>query len=686
MEIASSWKLHPEKQSKFNELSSNLCLFSPDCKTFCKCRANSIDFITSEGQKSKNFRVDVPEEITCISTVLSSPWILSFGTSKGRVFFYNYSTDKHISISPDEQPVKFLKMCSFTESYFTKPYPVLYIQYPGGICVTIEQENILKNVLNNTPNNVSFTKLQISNTKNILDSVVVNSSIPFPVFSDLHRFPAIYSVGKPFISVSSIPQEQTMSVADNVVQKAKQFFKWLVVSPDPDEDDKEEIPILNANPEWGLNEDKRAGTSISADPTGRWLAICDNMFRVVIVDSVFGHITKVLKGYRDAQVAWFCPTKESFKNPFLIIYVPTREIIVACTIPNGSIVAAVKVVRDGKLFQTIDEKSGRGVVFLYPTGDVAILNVTATVKNDSDNDTSEKSDNDNDNKSGSFEDSHFTFPSVITVEKKPPIVELQKLLLQKKFDREEAKKLTSDITDKATGGYFIKTLVNSASSRSAQNNGQTDDDFLLDIINILSKKLNVTNFEGSSREFFDSTYSSVTGDSENDLTVYKILSDKWLEYSKFEKITVSDDQYPQTDLTDNFKGQISNVIDQVYSSNDKGEVAAPADAVKKPFLRAFLTNPLKFPMFFFSFLRSADVKADAIFDSFRFSRENRDEFVMQLLVWIVKCQPAQVLVSQEAIAGFLKVKEIKNTALKVYKKLDVGSDSFGASAISDFLS
>jgi hypothetical protein len=40
-----------------------------------------------------------------------------------------------------------------------------------------------------------------------------------------------------------------------------------------------------------------------ASEDGRWMAIADAQGRVTIVDAVFGHMTKVLKGMRDAQIA-----------------------------------------------------------------------------------------------------------------------------------------------------------------------------------------------------------------------------------------------------------------------------------------------------------------------------------------------------------------------------------------------
>lgn len=683
MEISSSWKLHSESNTKLNinELSFNQCLFSPDGKTFCQCGSSSITFITNDKTSSIAPPTHSKEEIRCISTAFTTPWILSIGTSEGRVIFYDHSTEKYTDISPDSQPVLFTKMCSYSESYFTKPYPVLFIQYPKGICATIDKDKLLQCIQNNTPENIQFTKWQLSNDKNIKDSLIVNSNIPFPIFPNLHKFPAVYSVGKPFISVSSISRVADESNTEKFKKAASRLLKWVFLQED-DAEEKPEIPINKALAQWELNDDKREGTSMAADPTGRWIAICDNMFRVIIVDSIFGHITKVLKGYRDAQIAWFSQPKskgsENPPNSFLVVYVPTREIIVVCSIPNGNTVAAVKVTRDGKLFQTIDDDSKYGATFVYPTGDVAILNITASA-NDEDSNEGESPTNE------SFDDCHFKFPSIVTAEKDPSIQKLQKLLLQKKWEYEEVKKLANNITDKIVGGYFIKILINSSMPRSTEGT-EAEDDFLLTVVNTISAKLNVEAFEGSSREFFDSCYSSTTTGGEDDLTVYKVLCEKWQQYSKFEKVTFSEDKYPKTNLTDKYKSQVSNIIDAVYPSDSKSGIVVPHEAVRVPPLRSFLLCPLKSTMFFFSFMRSSDVKVDSLFESFRISRENRNEFILQFLIWIVKCQPAQVLLTQDAIADFLGVKVVKSIAQKNYKKLDVSSNAFKAAALSGFLS
>lgn len=683
MKISSSWKLH--SQPNYNDFSSNSCVFSPDGKTFCQCSNSSITLITNEKTNSIIPPTRSLEQIKCIATVFTSPWILSIGTSNGRVIFYDFSTNKYYEISPDSEPVQFIKRCSFTQSHFTMPYPVLLIQYPRGICAAINLDNLLTNIKDNTPDKITFTKWQLSNDKNIHDSVVINTNIPTSFFPNSFQFPAVYSVGKPFLSVSSIFCPQT-SKADILLKTASRIMKWIFLSDDNNKE-KEQVQISRTSNEWELDDDKREGVSVSADPTGRYIAVCDTMFRVIIMDAIHGYITKVLKGYRDAQLAWFSPPNSNEnssngknENSLLAIYVPTREIIVVCTIPNGSMVAAAKVVRDGKLFQTIDENSNYGVSFVYPSGDVAILSISISTK--------ENENSKDDSSNELYDNCQFNFPSIVTAVKNQSIQELQKLLLEKSWDRDEVKKLASNVSDTISGGYFIKILIGALNYQPLTSSSEKDEsDFLFDIVNIISSKFKVENFDAFSHDFFKNNNSSLPINGENDLIIYKVLSSKWSEFSKFDKISVSEDQYPQTNLTDRYKNQVSNVIYSVFTeSADSSNSEVPEESIKRPSLLSFLTNPLKSPLFFFSFMRTSDITVNSIYDSFRISRVDRNEFILQFLAWIVNCQPAQVLITQEAITDFLTAKSVKSNAVKIYKKLDVGSDPFKAAAISAFLS
>jgi len=83
------------------------------------------------------------------------------------------------------------------------------------------------------------------------------------------------------------------------------------------------------------------------------------------VDAVFGHVTRVMKGLRDAQVAW--------ARQVLLVYAPTRGIVMACAAPNGEVVDAAKVDKHGHLFQCVTESLECHALFVSASGVVADL-------------------------------------------------------------------------------------------------------------------------------------------------------------------------------------------------------------------------------------------------------------------------------------------------------------------------
>jgi hypothetical protein len=195
-------------------------------------------------------------------------------------------------------------------------------------------------------------------------SVVVNSNITAPLFVGAHCFPAVFSVGEqPFLSVSSIPKTPSQSPL-RMVRQAARRFRRLFWSSDTDE----EQPIHNATTQCELQDGVRIARAVEPSADGRWLAVTDTQGRVTIVDGVFGHITNVVKGMRDAQVAW---------DPAncLLIYAPVREIIVACAAPFGDIFDAVKVDKGGRLYPFIAPDRRLRAAFVDSKGWVMAISV-----------------------------------------------------------------------------------------------------------------------------------------------------------------------------------------------------------------------------------------------------------------------------------------------------------------------
>lgn len=660
MEIASSWKLNSgSKDLDPSKLQPNKCLFSPDGQIFCRCQSKVIQFI----QKLTFSEIPLTEEITCIATVFENPWILCVGTITGRVRFFDYLHNEDlIEFSPHEGSIQFIKVCSFQPGHFTKPYPAILIQYSNSVVVILHLDQI-KNIIDSKSHEIpEVEKYKLLDNREVKDSVIVSSSLSFPLFSNYHQFPAVISVGSPFVQVYYIAAEHKPTITESFHKGIKSIFSFITGQ----QEEENVTPPTSLDKEWELADEQRKGICLAADPTGRWVAICDNMFRVIIIDAIFGHITKILKGYRDAQIAWFCkdivPTND---NTFLVIYVPSREIIVVSTIPDGETIAAVKVGRNGRLFQTINKDKKYGVSFLYPTGDVAIINITASPP------PREASKNPSD-------DFHFHLPRIVSFERNETIQNLEKLLLQKSYTSDNLLQLASTIDDADIGAHFISRVVESC-RRFSDEQGN---DFFMNLVQSICTKLNVEGFVNqNSKEFFDASYSSEPAT----LATYKILTENWKRYSTFERIIVNDDQYPKGPLTDSKKDDFNNVIEGVrVSRNDEPEMNS--GSLLRPSLRCFLENPLYNPMFFFSFIRSSDITIDSLYDAFRMSRENRDNFILNFLYWILKCDPAQILLAQNVISDFFNVKEIRSIAQKRNKNLDEkNANAFNRSALNFFL-
>jgi hypothetical protein len=179
------------------------------------------------------------------------------------------------------------------------------------------------------------------------------------MFSTLHEFPAVFSVGEhPFLSVCSIARPQPVGAAKKIFRAVTGWFSKHV---EPD-------PIPEAKAEWELQDEPRCAREIVPSEDGRWLAVPDLQGRVSIVDGVFGHVTRILKGMRDARVAW--------AGGALLIFSPARGLIIACTVPKGDIFDAVKVDRRGKLFQCLGEGGLLRAVFTDGSGTFAEISVT----------------------------------------------------------------------------------------------------------------------------------------------------------------------------------------------------------------------------------------------------------------------------------------------------------------------
>jgi hypothetical protein len=197
-----------------------------------------------------------------------------------------------------------------------------------------------------TPNQIRPVKWKLRHPSPVA-SVIVNANT-------VQRRPTIFSVGaQPFLSVCSIPK-----TPDRPARSQSRLFGWLRSSD----------VISDVQLEWEIEDEGRVARSLAVNEEGRWLAVSDSQGRVTIIDCVFGHVTKIVKGMRDAQIAW------AHLNS-LLIYAPARGVILACTVPRGEIFAAVKVDKKGKLVQQMTADKELKVLFIDSHGLVAPIDV-----------------------------------------------------------------------------------------------------------------------------------------------------------------------------------------------------------------------------------------------------------------------------------------------------------------------
>ena len=382
MRISSSWRF---PQVPGDDLMS--CL-SPDGRIICTGQRSSADFYTTEKTFSIPLNLAGTDTIRCIASVYFKPWVLCVGTSGGNLVFFT-PEGKQFSVKAYNGEALFVKSCTYKKSPFTEPFDVVFAQFTNQVAATIKISEILDK-LANSASEVNVAKWKLTH-KGSVDAVVLNSSLPSPIFSGMNKFPAVFSVGGcPFISVDSVSATTTRTAGDIVMKAVSSLWKFVAGTPE-DEEQEEQVP--NARSEWDLRDEGRRARNVTASEQGRWLAITDTKGRVSIVDGVFGHITRVVKGLRDAQVAW--------SHEMLVVFAPARSAVVLCTVPNGQIIHAAKVDKKGRLCQTIDENGNFQAVFIDSSGNAGLIEHDPADTKPSQKDT--------------HEPYHFSLPSFMNV-------------------------------------------------------------------------------------------------------------------------------------------------------------------------------------------------------------------------------------------------------------------------------
>ena len=113
-----------------------------------------------------------------------------------------------------------------------------------------------------------------------------------------------------------------------------------------------------------MNDPDRAAATISLDYTGRFVAVTDQLGRVLIIDVPMLCIVNVLKGYRDSQVGWLHnpqgvePSAAPLRGKYMVLHLPRRGVVEMWKVgPHMARVSARKVGYGCRLTQAAVEFS-----------------------------------------------------------------------------------------------------------------------------------------------------------------------------------------------------------------------------------------------------------------------------------------------------------------------------------------
>jgi hypothetical protein len=110
---------------------------------------------------------------------------------------------------------------------------------------------------------------------------------------------------------------------------------------------REKIPGITIHQETAVwDDEKRKVNHLALSPCCRWAACCDSLGRVLLIDVASCVVLKMLKGYREAQAAWFIPSSSSSSellntnkeataaaaatattSALLVVYAPRRGVV-----------------------------------------------------------------------------------------------------------------------------------------------------------------------------------------------------------------------------------------------------------------------------------------------------------------------------------------------------------------------
>ncbi|EAX91726.1 hypothetical protein TVAG_384500 [Trichomonas vaginalis G3] len=636
MDVEISWSFEDKDNVIQPSDFDTICIVSPDNKTICKVTDNYLSFFDAERETPKLMKSKKIDQISCIETISSNPWVFAIGLPNGTIIFMS-ETKELFRLQPLELRLRRLRLCRYYGGQFTSSKPALIAQYPPDIVIIPLDaiEEMIKNPNADITSKINKWHLET----NYSDAIFVDSKFSTPIMNGLHEFPAIYTIGNnPFFSVfSAANSDSTISVKKIVTN----LFKWMAFT----DNNKQEEEYPKSKKQWNLRDEGRVTRSIEADPTGRWISICDGQGRVLLIDSVFGHMVKVYKGLRDAQVAW--SESSSSKDPVLIIYAPYRKMIIACTTPNGEIIDAVRAAPGGKLIQLHTPKFAAG--FLDANKTFTVFSVKY----------------ENTKKTSPNTYSMISFPQYLLAEESEAAIKAHSCKSKEDFlkaaelvkDSAEALAVLRSMIALVVADDIVSATLRAMKEKLLPKEDKTEEiDFKNDSLNYFRRVI----FSGFDNEkalsYWNSRESSLT-QTEPDLLF--VAQCRLLEYWE----SVPQRNVRKIDVESLPKSRITIIM------NERVQEFHDIFPQKKPPLGRFISFPTLYPSFFFDFL-SANCDVNDIFRSYSFSLTNKEDFVNTLINWILSAQPSELLLSQDVLQEFSNLDNIKQIFAKTDENID----------------
>ncbi|CAG9761149.1 unnamed protein product [Ceutorhynchus assimilis] len=272
----------------------------------------------------------------------------------------------------------------------------LYIQYQSNICV-VDGQQLFENLRNcrsqlarvqakgnitdfkpiplsvkklgfqdqGLINDVAVVGLTMSNTFDHLLAASICGGFDTKYRNTAPNSTLVLAAGsKPFLgyhyALEGVNQPVLSDVAKAVASKLKSALPSWITGAKPSDTKEVTIamqPVEAMGLRFGLADLRRTGNDLVLSPNRNLVAVCDSLGRVLLVDSFKGVITKIFKGYREAQCAFLqVPDERRSKHRvgnkvalFLVIYSPKKGTLEIFTVQQGTKIATFSASKQSKL-------------------------------------------------------------------------------------------------------------------------------------------------------------------------------------------------------------------------------------------------------------------------------------------------------------------------------------------------